>query len=235
MASWPDSCHATAVRAAASPASSAASRLAYKVLLSAIPDHLSRSAGGGHSPPDWRAQAHCPEPLPPAAARPASGAGQCIAPGLFVQVGQPGLTQGLNGGVGNHRGLLGTVDLVAGRDVQPPVPVQAPSRTSAYDRAQVTCGERGGYGDNPGQPRQRGGDVVRGEASAAAGLGLIMVPRFGPAGVQPAHGNQAEPEVADFGQQPVQRGLVSDQAADDRVLALAADLQAVEPGEDTVI
>jgi hypothetical protein len=60
---------------------------------------------------------------------------------LFVQVGQPGLTQGLNGGVGNHRGLLGTVDLVAGWDVQPPVPVQAPSRTSAYDRAQVTCGE----------------------------------------------------------------------------------------------
>src|SRR5579859_4364170 len=169
MASWPDSCHATAVRAAASRASSAASRLAYKVLLSAIPDHLSRSAGGGHSPPDWRAQAHCPEPLPPAAARPASGAGQCIAPGLFVQVGQPGLTQGPNGGVGNHRGLLGTVE-------------------------------------------------------AAAGLGLIMVPRFGPAGVQPAHGNQAEPEVADFGQQPVQRGLVSDQAADDRVLALAADL-----------
>ena len=41
-------------------------------------------------------------------------------------------------------------------------------------------------------------------------LGLIMVPRFGPAGVQPAHGDQAQPEVADLGQQPVQRGLVSD-------------------------
>ncbi len=35
-----------------------------------------------------------------------------------------------------------------------------------------------------------------------------MVPRFGLAGVEPAHGDQAEPEVADFGQQPVQRGLV---------------------------
>ena len=57
-----------------------------------------------------------------------------------------------------------------------------------------------------------------------------MVPRFGLAGVQPAHGDQAEPEVADFGQQPVQRGLVSAQPADDRLLALAADLKAVEPG-----
>src|SRR5260370_7505923 len=49
-------------------------------------------------------------------------------------------------------------------------------------------------------------------------------------GVQPAHGDQAEPEIADFGQQPVQRGLVSEQAADDRLVALAADLEAVEPG-----
>src|SRR5438105_14205881 len=66
--------------------------------------------------------------------------------------------------------------------------------------------------------------------AAAAELGLIMVPRFGLASVQPAHGDQAEPEVADFGQQPMQRGLVSEQAADHRLLALAADLEAVEPG-----
>jgi len=32
------------------------------------------------------------------------------------------------------------------------------------DGAQVTCGKGGGYGDNPGRPQQRGGDVVRGEA-----------------------------------------------------------------------
>ena len=57
-----------------------------------------------------------------------------------------------------------------------------------------------------------------------------MVPRFGLAGVHSAHGDQAEPEVADFGEQPVQRGLVSEQAADDRLLALAADLEAIEPG-----
>src|SRR5690348_6192182 len=57
-----------------------------------------------------------------------------------------------------------------------------------------------------------------------------MVPRFGLAAVQPAYGDQAEPEVADFGQQPVQRGLVSEQAADDCLLALAVDVEAVEPG-----
>src|SRR5215470_20068853 len=161
VASSPYICHATAARAAASPASSAASRLAYKAMLSAITDHPPRSAGKGHSLPDWRAQAHCPEPLPPTAARPARGAGQRITPGLVVQVGQPGLTQGLNGGVCHHRGLLGAVDLEA-------------------------------------------------EARLRRRLGLIMVPRFGLAGVQPAHGDQAEPEVADLGQQPVQRGLVSD-------------------------
>src|SRR5215472_11614807 len=52
----------------------------------------------------------------------------------------------------------------------------------------------------------------------------------GLADVEPAHGDQAEPEVAHFGQHPVQRGLVSEQAADERLLALAADLEAVEPG-----
>src|SRR6266542_5907027 len=66
--------------------------------------------------------------------------------------------------------------------------------------------------------------------AVGAGSGRVVVADGGRAGVQPAHGDQAEPEVADFGQQPVQRGLVSDQAADDRLLALAADLEAVEPG-----
>src|SRR5580700_11200270 len=58
-------------------------------------------------------------------------------------------------------------------------------------------------------------------------LGLVMVPRFGLAGVEPAHGDQAEPEVADYGQQPMQGGLVSEQPADDRLVALAADVEAV--------
>src|SRR5579875_1140106 len=55
------------------------------------------------------------------------------------------------------------------------------------------------------------------------------MPRPGLAGVQPPHGDQTEPQVADFGQYPVQRGLVSEQAANDRLLALAADLEAAEP------
>ena len=62
-----------------------------------------------------------------------------------------------------------------------------------------------------------------------------MVPRFGLAGFQPAHRDQAEPEVADFGQQPVQRWLVSKQTADDCVLALRADLEAVEPGRQPAV
>src|SRR5215470_14222246 len=90
VASSPYICHATAVRAAASRASSAASRLAYKALMSAIPDYPSglpaevirRQIG---------APRRCPEPLPPAAAGPASGADQRITPGLVMHVGQPGL------------------------------------------------------------------------------------------------------------------------------------------------
>ena len=76
--------------------------------------------GPPSSPRDSRARAHCPGPLPLGAAGPASCADQRIAPGLVVQVAQPGLAQGLNGGVCNHRGPLGAVDLVAARDVQPP-------------------------------------------------------------------------------------------------------------------
>src|SRR5438045_7558308 len=66
-------------------------------------------------------------------------------------------------------------------------------------------------------------------------LGRIMVLRFSLARAQPAHGDQAEPEVTDLGQQPVQRGLVSEQAAEDRLLALAADLEAIEPGGPSAV
>src|SRR6266566_627086 len=91
------------------------------------------------------------------------------------------------------------------------------------------------FANNPALAATSGsGRVVVADGGTAAGprrrLGLVMVPRFGLAGVEPAHGDQAEPEVADFGQQPVQRGLVSEQPADDRLLSLAADLEAVEPG-----
>src|SRR5260370_7601433 len=93
------------------------------------------------------------------------------------------------------------------------------------------------FGNNPALAASSGSAlVVVADGGTAAGprprrrLGLVMVPRFGPAGVQPAHGDQAETEVADFGQQPMQRGLVSDQAANDRLVALSADLQAAEPG-----
>ena len=81
-------------------------------------------------------------------------------------------------------------------------------------------------------PQSVVGDSV---VSSPRKLGLIMVPRFCLAGVQPAHGDQAEPEVADLGQQAVQRGLVSEQAADDRLVALAADLEAVEPGRPPAV
>ena len=77
----------------------------------------------------------------------------------------------------------------------------------------------------PGNP----GDVWEQVPHRLRGLGLIREPRFGLAGVQPTYGDQAEPKVADFSQQSVQRGLVGDQAAEDRLLALPADLQAAEP------
>jgi hypothetical protein len=48
--------------------------------------------------------------LPPGAASPADGPGQRIALRLVLQFGEPGLAQGLGGGVvDHHRGLLGGV------------------------------------------------------------------------------------------------------------------------------
>jgi hypothetical protein len=74
--------------------------------------------------------------------------------------------------------------------------------------------------DQAGRDRRSGPDPLTRSLCLVSGL----------AGVQPAHGDQAQPEVADLGQQPVERRLVSEQAADDRLLAPAADVQAVEPG-----
>jgi len=47
--------------------------------------------------------------LPLGAASQADGTGQRIALRLAVQFGEPGLAQGLGGGVVHHRGLLGGV------------------------------------------------------------------------------------------------------------------------------
>ncbi len=51
----------------------------------------------------------------------------------------------------------------------------------------------------------------------------------GVTGVEPAHRDQGETEVADLGQQPVQRGLIREQANDDRLRTVADDLEATEP------
>src|SRR5262249_44502054 len=49
-------------------------------------------------------------------------------------------------------------------------------------------------------------------------------------GIEPANRDQGESKVADLDQQPVERGLVGEHAEDDRLLPLALDLQAIEPG-----
>src|SRR5580693_10278572 len=72
-------------------------------------------------------------------------------------------------------------------------------------------------------------DLPHGPAAAIVGV----------AGVEPAHRDEAEPKVADFGQQPVQRGLIGERAGDDRLRAVAAEVETLEPGtpmavEDTV-
>src|SRR5579859_5535766 len=65
-------------------------------------------------------------------------------------------------------------------------------------------------------------------ALSRAGAGGLIA--FRPGGVQPVHGDKAESEVADLGQQSMQRGLVSQRPADNRLVVLGADLEAVEPG-----
>src|SRR6266536_5305630 len=54
-------------------------------------------------------------------------------------------------------------------------------------------------------------------------------------GVQPTHTDQAQPKVADLDQQPVQGGLISHQPRDDRLAALALDLEVLEPGRPTAV
>jgi hypothetical protein len=61
--------------------------------------HLPRHRRQGRGVACLVGRAHGLGPLPLGAAGPASGADQRITPGLVVQVGQPGLAQGLNGGV----------------------------------------------------------------------------------------------------------------------------------------
>src|SRR5262249_39472510 len=55
------------------------------------------------------------------------------------------------------------------------------------------------------------------------------------AGVEPAHRVQGQAEVTDLGQQPVQRGLIGEQAEADCLRAVAADLEAAEPVRPAVI
>jgi len=57
----------------------------------------------------------------------------------------------------------------------------------------------------------------------------------GVTGIQLAHRDQGQAEIADPGQQPVQRGLISEQASDDRLRTVAADLEAAEPVRPPVI
>src|SRR5215469_3654672 len=54
-------------------------------------------------------------------------------------------------------------------------------------------------------------------------------------GSQSAHGDQAEPEIADLGQQPVQRGLIGERAGDEGLGVLARDLETVEPDRPVVV
>src|ERR1700733_1207405 len=58
---------------------------------------------------------------------------------------------------------------------------------------------------------------------------------FGVAGVEWAHRDQAQPEVADLGQQPVPCGLIGKQGNDDRLRAVAAELEAAEPVRPLVV
>jgi len=57
----------------------------------------------------------------------------------------------------------------------------------------------------------------------------------GVTGGQLAHRDQGQAEITDPGQQPVQRGLIREQASDDRLRTVAADLEAAEPFRPPVI
>ena len=54
-------------------------------------------------------------------------------------------------------------------------------------------------------------------------------------GVESVHRDQAQPEVTDLAQHPVQCGLVGKRARDDRVRALGVDLETTEPVSPLVV
>jgi hypothetical protein len=53
--------------------------------------------------------------------------------------------------------------------------------------------------------------------------------------VQPAHRDQAEPEVTYLCQHPVQRWLIGQRPGNDRLLAVGRDLEALEPGRPALV
>src|SRR5262249_29621275 len=93
--------------------------------------------------------------------------------------------------------------------------------------------DRDHHGGQADGLRQRDGAEVRAVAVTVWHLHLSFVSwRAGLwfIGVQPADRDQAEPEVADLGQQPVQRGLIFERPGYDGLRVPAFDLQAAEPG-----
>src|SRR6202021_553058 len=62
-----------------------------------------------------------------------------------------------------------------------------------------------------------------------------LPPDGGAPGVQPTHRDQAQPGATDLGQQPVQCGLVREQADDDRLGAVVAELEAAEPVRPLIV
>ena len=73
--------------------------------------------------------------------------------------------------------------------------------------------------------------------SPAPDLDRVSLRRLisGATSAQLAHRDQGQAEIADPGQQPVQRALIREQASDDRLRAVAADLEAAEPVRPPVI
>ena len=53
--------------------------------------------------------------------------------------------------------------------------------------------------------------------------------------LEPAHRDQAQPEVPDPRQDPVQRGLIGQRSRDDRLRAIVGDLEAGKPVRPPVI
>ncbi len=102
--------------------------------------------------------------LPPGAAGPASGADQRIAPGLVVQLGDPGQAQGLNGGVSSSRPHRQSA-VPAGRGERdcPAVllPARPPARASALARATSVSRGPGGSTSCQGRSRRTLGRWIR--------------------------------------------------------------------------